>query len=254
MFIPHPDLFLTFFMINGIFKYKQKNYEGNDMRVNRKLILILIVFILSSCAGLFLSGAEREFEEGLALFNRGLYEEAIVHFNKSTELDPMFPKPYLYLGRSYLNLGRWAEAVQPLRTAFRLAPAETKGEVVNLLFDALFGAAVSDFKKGDFKNSIGFLKEALQYEPSSGKAVNELVMVLIAQGGNLLSEGKTREAIDSFSEAIRMSPDNSEAYIGLARSFVESGDILKALSALEKALKIDPTNRDAKSLFNKLLK
>jgi tetratricopeptide (TPR) repeat protein len=81
------------------------------------------------------------FERGLALFDQGQFDEAIPYFRRATAEDPEFGEAFLYLGRSYLNTRRWRDAIQPLRAAYRLAPAETKDEVFNFLLDALFAAA-----------------------------------------------------------------------------------------------------------------
>jgi Flp pilus assembly protein TadD len=225
--------------------------------MDRKKILtaILIMLVLNACAGIgIFSSAHNEFELGLDLFNRGQYEEAITHFNKSTELDPMVGRPYIYLGKSYLNLMRWHEAIPPLRTALRLSPEETKQEIVNIMTDALLAVAISDFREGNFRNSIGSLREALKLEPQSGKLINELINALIANGRDLLSRGNTVEAISSFNEAIALSPDSINAYLGLAMAFFQNDDILKALSAAGKAVKIDPSNREAQSILNQLMK
>jgi Flp pilus assembly protein TadD len=225
------------------------------VRKINKLIIVLMVLMLNACVwtGLF-NSAQSEFEEGMGYFNIGQYEEAILHFNRATELDPMFGRPYLYLGRSYLNLGRWVDAIQPLRTALRISPDETKREITDILIDALLGAALSDFKKGSFSGSIGYLKEALRMEPQSSKVTNELVTVLIAQGSELLSHGKSKDAIASFREAVELSPNSGSAYLGLAKAFLKNGDIFKAFSAAESAIKIDPSNSDARSLINDLKK
>lgn len=92
---------------------------------------------LASCAALRDRTARAEFDEGLSLFNRGRYAEAAGHFEKATELAPEFGDAYLYLGRSYLNLGRWSEAVPPLRTAYRLSPDETRAQIADIILDVL---------------------------------------------------------------------------------------------------------------------
>lgn len=81
------------------------------------------------------------FERGLALFDQGRFDDAIPYFRRATAEDPEFGEAFLYLGRAYLNTRRWRDAIQPLRAAYRLAPAETKDEVFNFLLDALFAAA-----------------------------------------------------------------------------------------------------------------
>jgi tetratricopeptide (TPR) repeat protein len=215
--------------------------------------VISILLILSSCAGLGVqSPAQSAFEQGLALFNQGKYEEAIPHFTRATELDANFARAYLYLGRSYLNVRKWVEAIPPLRTAFRLSPDEVKKETFNVLLDALFGAAVAELNKGNFPSSISFFKEILVLDPRSGKAKNELVGALVLYGGALLSEGKVAEAVKVFTEATELSPQNFDAYLGLTKAFIEHGDMLRALLAIGNAIGINPTNPEAQSLFQQL--
>jgi len=98
----------------------------------------LLISSLFACAGIQdKTGAQDEFDTGLSLFNRGQFEVAVTHFKKAVELEPEYGLAYLYLGRSYLNLGWWREAIPPLRTAFRLEPEETKKEIAYIIFDFL---------------------------------------------------------------------------------------------------------------------
>jgi tetratricopeptide (TPR) repeat protein len=108
-----------------------------------KLICIFLSFVsvsfLISCAGTDVKkGAQSEFESGISLFYDAKYEESIPHFERATELFPEFGKAYLYLGRSYLKLGKWKEALQPLRTAFRLDPVGSNNETDEIIVDVFF--------------------------------------------------------------------------------------------------------------------
>lgn len=209
--------------------------------------------MLSSCAGLFIRvDARKAFENGLTHFNQGDYKEAIPYFKRAIEVDPNFSDAYLYLGRAYLNLGEWFKAIPPLRTAFRLAPGKAKEEVVHILLDALFGAALSELKKGNFQGSIDYLKEALTLNPQFTKARDELSRTLIGLGSRSLSEGDISGAIAAFSEVTVISPENIDGYLGLARSFLQKGDLLKAFRAIQKASDIDPMNSDAEMLLKEL--
>ena len=107
-----------------------------------RMILVLAVALLSSCASIR-SLTHDSFEEGMALFNQGQFDSAIPYFRRSTLENPKSAQAYLYLGRSYISLGRWKSAVQPLRTAFRLSPYEARDEIMNLIIDAVFAAAVN---------------------------------------------------------------------------------------------------------------
>jgi Flp pilus assembly protein TadD len=126
------------------------------------MMLGIAVALLSSCASIrSLTPGHDSFEEGMALFNQGQFDSAIPYFRKSTLENPKSAQAYLYLGRSYISLGRWKSAVQPLRTAFRLSPYEAKDEIMNLIIDAVFAAAISDPRFGEGGSSHDRPKELL---------------------------------------------------------------------------------------------
>jgi len=218
------------------------------------LVFVILVSVINSCAGIpFFSGARQEFEQGLAKFNVGKYEEAIPHFSKATELDSEYAEAYLYLGRSYLSLQRWSEAIPPLRTAYRLSPGETRKEALNLLFDAVMGAAGHEFRNGNFRSSVEYLKEAIKLAPSSGRAKTELMKSLMALGGKSISDGNLKDAISAYKDILELSPNYFDAYLGIAKAFFKSGDYERALEAAKKALELHPSSDEAMSLIRQLL-
>ena len=126
------------------------------------LIFTMAVALLSSCATIrsFTPGHD-SLEEGMASFNQGQFDSAIQHFRQATVENPNSAQAYLYLGRSYISVGRWKSAIQPLRTAFRLSPHETKDEIMNLIFDAVIAAATNDPKLGESGSSGDRYKDLL---------------------------------------------------------------------------------------------
>jgi len=113
------------------------------------IFLALVLMSASACATLGHFRGEDSFARGLALFNQGRFAASIPHFEAATREDPEFAQAYFYLGRAYVSESRWRSAIQPLRTAFRLAPEAAKQEVMDLLIDATFAAALNDFHLGD---------------------------------------------------------------------------------------------------------
>ena len=126
------------------------------------LVLLLAIVFVSSCTTIktFRPGYD-SFEEGLALFNQGDFAAAIPHFRDATHADPNMAEAYFYLGRSYISTSRWRSAIQPLRTAFRLAPDNAKDQIMNVLMDAVFAAALNDLKLGDGPSPGGSNRETL---------------------------------------------------------------------------------------------
>ena len=225
------------------------------MQFTRRCFTLLVaVFLLSTCSmvpGIF-SSAQNEFDEGLVLFNSGRYQEAAARFQKATELDPNFGRAYLYLGRSYVNLKSWRQAIQPLRTAYRLIPEESKGEVLSILVDALFAVGLDAVKSGDFLSAIGSFREVLELQPTAEKAKSELVSALVAHGAALLSGGNVAQAISQYTEAVKLAPHSFDAVFGLAKAFFKNGEFFKALQTAEEAVRFRPANRDLQSLIQEL--
>jgi tetratricopeptide (TPR) repeat protein len=120
------------------------------MALNKaSIFLALALMSASACATIGHFRGEDSFERGLALFNQGRFAASIPHFEAATREDPEFAQAYFYLGRANVSESRWRAAIQPLRTAFRLAPEAAKQEIMDLLIDATFAAALNDFHLGD---------------------------------------------------------------------------------------------------------
>jgi Flp pilus assembly protein TadD len=126
------------------------------------MMVVIAVALLSACASIrSLTPGHDSFEEGMALFNQGQFDSAVPYFKKSTLENPKSAHAYLYLGRSYISLGQWKSAVQPLRTAFRLSPYEARDEIMNLIIDAVFAAAINDPRRWEGGSSHERRKELL---------------------------------------------------------------------------------------------
>ena len=128
--------------------------------MKRRIARVFLTLALASVSACAVSGRQN-FDQGIAFFNQGRFASAIPYFEQATRDDPQAAQAYLYIGRAYLNQGNWRDAIQPLRTAFRLAPTETQEEIVNLIIDAGFAAVFNDFRLGDRIAAPSPLKEIL---------------------------------------------------------------------------------------------
>jgi len=130
---------------------------------NRAIVfLMLAAFLVGSCAtlGRFKPG-HASFERGLTLFNQGHFDESVPYFERATEQNPEFGEAYFYLGRAYVSQSKWRAALPPLRSAFRLSPRHVQQEIMNLIVDASFAAALNDFNLGGDRSRPERFKELL---------------------------------------------------------------------------------------------
>ena len=126
------------------------------------LAMIAVLALSTSCSSSGPWGSRRSvFETGLTLFNQGRFAEAIPYLEDATRDNPRDAQAYLFLGRALISQSKWRQAIPPLRTAFRLSPRDAQDEIINLIVDAGFAAAVNDFKLGDIIDSPRRSKELL---------------------------------------------------------------------------------------------
>lgn len=131
---------------------------------NRFVIVSIAIGLamLTSCSSVGRWGSRHDvFDTGLTLFNQGRFADAIPYFEDATRDNPRDAQAYLYLGRAYISESKWRKAIPPLRTAFRLSPRDAQEEIINLIIDAGFAAAINDFKLGDIIDSPRRSKEIL---------------------------------------------------------------------------------------------
>jgi tetratricopeptide (TPR) repeat protein len=132
------------------------------MKKHAILFLAAATIFLSSCASLGrFDPAYETFDRGLALFNQGHFAESVPYFERATRQNPEFGEAYFYLGRAYVSQSKWRAAIPPLRTAFRLSPRDAQQEIVNLIMDATFAAALNDFNLGGERGQPERSKELL---------------------------------------------------------------------------------------------
>lgn len=229
------------------------------MRTNTVFLKVFVPVVLTaflfSCAGAFISPAVRaDFETGLALFNQGKFTEALPLFEKATAAEPDYYEAQLYLGRTYLSMKNFAMAIPSLRAAYRLSPQDFKGQIVDILIDALLGAAFAEVKKGNYEDSLSYLRELMSVEPRAAKVKEEISSALVAVAMSLFMKGEVRDAVKLFSDAIKENPDNARAYLGLARALLKTGAIPDAIDAARKALSLDPTSSEAFNVMKDIMR
>ncbi|EGJ48817.1 tetratricopeptide repeat protein [Desulfocurvibacter africanus] len=222
----------------------------------RIAICIVLAALMTACAGLGLSrSAKNEFEEGLRLYNAGEYAQAVPHFQKATQEEPEYAEAFLYLGRAYLNQGKWSQALPPLRTAWRLSPDETRDQVLDVLMDALIGAGTSAFETGNYTDALGYLREGLRTAPQDSAAWTAATEQMLNFGGQLLSKGNFTEAITLYRSLLEAAPGaqaSLSAYLGLAKAYLQNGQFLDALRAATAATRVDPALNDPRQLLDSL--
>lgn len=135
-----------------------------------------------------------EFYRGRNLYNIGLAEQALPHFEKALNLNPELedlPYIYSYKGHSLQAIGQYDQAIEVLNKGREYD--NERPDLHNML-------GVCYFKKEEFQNAINHFEKAVELNPSSAMDYANL-------GVNHNRLGNRDEAIHFFTIALTLDPD-----------------------------------------------
>ncbi len=98
--------------------------------------------------------------------------------------------------------------------------------------------AIAAWQRGEAGAAVELFQEAVEADPHSPVAVNDL-------GAVLAQLGRTAEAIPAFRRAIELAPGYSEAYNNLANLHQMSGALEEAVASYQTALRLRPAYAEA---------
>ena len=140
---------------------------------------------------------------GPALASRGQFDEAIAHYRKALEIEPDYALGHYNLGNALAGRGQFGEAISHYRKALEIKPDYAEAHY-NL------GLALAD--RGQFEDAITHYRKALEIEPNDADAHNNL-------GAALAGRGQFDQAITHFQEAVKIKPGDAQTQNNLGRAF-----------------------------------
>lgn len=129
----------------------------------------------------------------------------------------------------YLKNGQKAEAEQFLNDWTEKLPTSYRAALIK---------AMDAQSKGDKKNAIQWYEKALAAEPNIPLALNNLAW--------LYYESKDDRAIGLAEKAVQFAPKSASIVDTYGWILVESGNLAKGLEILQKALELEPENKEIK--------
>lgn len=175
-------------------------------------------------------------EMGSVYQKQGRTEEAIVHFENASLLDPLMPRAQAALGMAYLEANRPAEAGRALERASKLDPMNDEIKL-NL--------AESWLLSGKNVKAEKLFGELLDKNPENMHLLNRM-------GIALRKQGKYTQAIGHYSLAISINDQDEHLFFNLSRCYYETGDLKKALDAVNQSLYINPAFEQARQLLGEI--
>ncbi len=169
--------------------------------------------------------------KGLAAMGRGSYEEAAVHLERHSRLDPLDSQAIRLWGESLLFSRRFEEALHAVQRSLALVR-----DKAGFWMSAIIRAQLKDVE-GAWRD----LDQALRQDPNDAET-------FYVRGNVRASVRDFAGAIKEFEEAIRLNPRFTWAFINCGLSRLEVKDCAGAARDLEKAVGLNP--KDAQAILN----
>jgi cellulose synthase operon protein C len=213
---------------------------------------------------------------GTALFRKKDYDGAGSAFRKAIELDKNNSDALLKLGQVQVALGSVDQALALYRQAIKDHPRE-------LAFYILAGEMYESQK--NWEPAKAMYQKALEIEADNPKASNNLAYLILQQGGNVdvalamaqtarrgmpdssnaadtlgwayFQKGVYQSAIDMFQESLRLNEirgatEDPTIHYHLGLAYEKVNQPVQARQELERALKINPHDNDARKALLEL--
>jgi len=168
--------------------------------------------------------AEDYLNQGKDLLAQGLYQEAIVAYDKAIDIKPDKYEAWVFRGGTLHLLGKYQDAIASYDKAIEIEP--DYAEVW-----ALRGIALSEL--GKYQDAIASYDKAIKIKPNYASAWHNRGLVLDRLG-------KYQEALTSYDKAIKIEPDYADAWVLRGIALYRLGKYQDAIDSSDKAIKIKP--------------
>jgi tetratricopeptide (TPR) repeat protein len=165
-----------------------------------------------------------------ALFKAGDKTAALKKFLELGESNPSLQEIHTNLASVYLSLGQPKQALESMARAESIGPLPTKAKITKI---AILSATEN------FECGLKLAKDVLLESPKNLDA-------MLAGGHLLVAWGRANEAEELFHAALKLDPESTDAYRGLAVALCAAKRHADALPIYSRVLKINPRDLDAR--------
>lgn len=196
-------------------------------------------------------------EKGNIHFQQGDYDKAIAAYNKAIELDLSFGWPYSNLALTYLTLGKFAEAILLYQKSAELLQKQEEqaaswnsiGNIYRHLND--YQGALNAYQKADDLDPQNAGKRE-KVDPAVSGPNSSNAQVWIELGNLFFKSASYSEAVNAYTNAVKLDPSSGWAQSNLAMSLVYQGNYKEAIPVYLKSIELFTDDKDKAASWNRL--
>ena len=173
--------------------------------------------------------AETYFLRGNASYDLGLYDLAIVNYDKAIQLEPDYIDAYINRGIAKIRLGQHFAAIGDYDKAIQLKPDYAS---------AYYNRGNAKYKLGQHFAAISDYDKAIQLKPDD-------VSAYYNRGNAKIRLGQHFAAIGDYDKAIQLKPDDVSAYYNRGNAKIRLGQHFAAIGDYDKAIQLKPDYAEA---------
>lgn len=184
-------------------------------------VLVLVWILSAASAPPPDSGEATARDEGLALLARQEYAAAARLLEQASDTHPGDPALQAALGRAYLHLDKYQQALNAFSAILMSAPRH---------LEANMGRARALVGLGDAPKAVKNARLAVDLAPERAEA-----WLLL---GDVYAHDSLQDhprAVDAYRRALALDPESLQAAMGLARSLSYTREVEQAIEVLERA-------------------
>eukprot|EP00871_Galdieria_phlegrea_P001519 jgi/Galph1/2368/GphlegSOOS_G1041.1 len=203
--------------------------------------------------------AQKEKELGNQCYKNRQFTQAIEHYNKAMEWDPLNVSLLTNRAAVYFEMGEYDQCLEDCQKAIELNQQHSLRTDYRIIARAYARMANAYWKKNDYAQAIACYENSLleyhddkvqsklnQVKQERRKAEEEAYIdpeiskKEREEGNQLYKEGKFPQALEKYTEAIKRNPKDPVPYSNRAATYTKLGQFPSALSDCEKCLQLDP--------------
>ena len=192
---------------------------------NRLMTVFTLATLLVASAAILEAG----WEEGVAAFKSGNFQQAAKEFQGFVDERPDVFQGHYMLGQSLAKLGRDQEALTHLRKALELEPGNVG---VQLALGKVY------LEVGRYSDAAALLGkiDASSLPKSQQPALHQMLALALEKSGD------SGRALQQLAQAARSNPNDATIQYQYGAAALRDGDTATAVSALGKAAQLDPND------------